>query len=239
MFDPTRGTDELPATPVHLPDPARGFFRRGPFVVRAQRRARVGGALALLCGFVLLLLNATRVVDSSAHVVLAASWCAAVTVYLMLYVAAILGRPSLPAELLAREIGRGSASERNALVLPLVAVSLIAPLSIHGAISTLLGCGPGHLTFDDWVVASLVIVGHAHVVLAVLAGRDAVRMADDRAGVSAKRVLLWTSVTAGIPGVLLYGIPPILTAITGALLIPTMYAWARRTLTSERALLAR
>lgn len=228
--------ESLPSASVQLHDPARGFARGGPRIVLAQRRARMAGSVALLLGMFTLLLNAARVVQPSALVVLAASWCAAVAVYLVVYVLTLLAPPAMPAPLLARELGRGSASERNALVLPLVAASLLAPLSIHGGVSVLLGCGPGHLTFDDWVVASLIIVGHAHVVLAVLAGRDGARLADGHA-ISARRTLLWTSVTAGVPGVLLYAIPPALTALTGAVLIPTLYAWARRTLMSERAML--
>lgn len=226
-----------PSLPVHLPDPTRGYVRSGPVVVRATQRARVAGALALLAGFVALLLDAARVLDEPALVILLGSWAAAVAVYLSVFLLSLVGRPRGAASLLALEVGAGSAAERNALVLPLVAVSLVGPLTLHGVVASLLGCGPGHLTFDDWVLISLLVVGHAHVVLAVLAGRDGARLADGQK-VSARRTLLWTAVTAGVPGVLLYAIPPVLTALTGAVLIPTMYAWARRTLAVERRMAA-
>ncbi|MBI1947335.1 MAG: hypothetical protein HYS27_16695 [Deltaproteobacteria bacterium] len=236
MHEPTC---HLPATPTQLSDPVRADRRGGPRRVRARRHARVAASLALIAGFLALTLDAITADKAPAVFILAGTWCAALTLALCVGVASWLLPSPLPSSSLARELGAGSASERNALVLPLVAVALVGPLSIHGVISLLLGCGPGPIGFDEWVMASLLIVGHAHLVFAILLGRAGAALADNTDPMSAKRTLLWTVVTAGVPGALLYLIPPILTALTGAVLLPVLYAWARRTLAAERALLAR
>lgn len=236
MHEPT---GHLPTTPMQLSDPVRADGRRGPRLVRARRHARMAATLPLLVSFVLLVLHAIGVGDAPAVLILTGGWCAAAALYCAVFACSWLCRSPLPASTLAREQGAGSALERNALVLPLVAVAMVGPLSIHGVIALLLGCGPGPIGFDDWVIASLIVVGHAHLVFAILAGRFGARLADDVPPGSAKRTLLWTTVTAGVPGVLLYAIPPILTALTGAVLIPAMFLWARRTLAVERALLIR
>ncbi|OGQ26082.1 MAG: hypothetical protein A2138_17475 [Deltaproteobacteria bacterium RBG_16_71_12] len=229
----------LPTSPMQLSDPVRAERRRGPRLVRARRHARIAASVPLYVAFALLVLDAITVDSTPAVLILAGGWCAATMLYCAVLVGSWLLPSPLPASALARELGAGSALERNALVLPLVAVALVGPLSIHGAVSLLLGCGPGPIGFDEWVMASLIIVGHAHLVFAILVGRFGAMLADDVPPMSAKRTLLWTTVTAGVPGVLLYAIPPVLTALTGAVLLATMYAWARRTLVAERVLLVR
>ncbi|MCC7072163.1 MAG: hypothetical protein IT383_12620 [Deltaproteobacteria bacterium] len=235
----TDTTIELPATPMQLFDPARGSARPGARLVRARRHGRVAASIPLFVGFLLLALDALANDRTPAVFILMGAWLAAGTVYLAVLAGSWLVRSSLPPSELARELGKGSSSERNALMLPLIGVALVGPLSLHGAISLLLGCGPGPIGFDEWVMASLIIVGHAHLVFAFLVGRHATMLAEDIAGVSAKRTFLLTTLTSAIPGVLLYAIPPVLTAITGAVLVLPMYGWARRTLAVERVMAAR
>ncbi len=230
---------EIPATPMQLFDPSRGATRPGARLVRARRHARVAASIPLLMGFLLLALDALANDSTPAVFILAGAWLAAVAVYLAVLAGSYLVRSSLPPLELARDLGPGSSSERTALLLPLVSVALVGPLSLHGVIALLLGCGPGPIGFDEWVMASLIVVGHAHLVFAFLVGRHATMLAEDTRGVSAKRTFLWTTLASAIPGVLLYAIPPVLTAITGAVLAPPMYGWARRTLAVERAMVAR
>ena len=46
------------------------------------------------------------------------------------------------------------------------------------------------------------------------------------------------ALVAAVPGILFFGLPPILTAVTGAVLIVPMFWWAQRIAARERATLA-
>ena len=52
------------------------------------------------------------------------------------------------------------------------------------------------------------------------------------------KVLGATSLAACVPGVLLLGIPPLVTAVTGAAFVPLMFYRAARQVASESAALA-
>lgn len=140
------------------------------------------------------------------------------------------------------------AQERASVSLPLVALSLLMPLSIHTAgilLCALLAGRPAALLgFDAWIGVSLIVATHSHLLLAGF-GRDFGRrlpaLADDevldeadRASSSAVRWTIWSS---ALPGVLLFFIPPIVTAITAKLFCRTMYQRLAATVLRERALL--
>lgn len=128
-------------------------------------------------------------------------------------------------------------------VAPLLAgIALLLPLTIHFLAGALVGAEIA--SFDDWILASAVVVGHCHLILAVRAWRHGKRMAVASTGeILAERfdagwktyaIVLAASL---FPGVLLLFVPVILVAVTG-LFIPMIYGWAARRLAAERDLLA-
>jgi hypothetical protein len=138
------------------------------------------------------------------------------------------------AALVTRQIDR---LEQASLALPLVALALLTPLTLQAPFA--LGLG-GLRGMDMWCFVSVVLVGHAHLVLAGLFIRHAARVrraADPVAMGGAGRILLWTVVTAGVPGLVLYALPPILTLITGAVFIPLAVNRVGTWAAEERAVL--
>jgi hypothetical protein len=129
---------------------------------------------------------------------------------------------------------RAARWERASAALPIAAVSLLAPLTIHWLVwSSLSLASEGKVSFDDfgqWIAWSAVLVGHAH--LAVLVGAlqwafslrakptaELRRSLHKRWGIT----LLVASGLACIPGIVLLAIPPILVAVTGLVFMPAMY----------------
>lgn len=140
--------------------------------------------------------------------------------------------------------------ERRGAALPLAALSLITPLTIHWVVYMVLSSsGPSSLQslmddFGTWVTLSVVIVGHAHLALLVAAVRWAVKLRTlptDLIRIDVHRrwgvALLVATGIACIPGIVLLAIPPILVAVTGLLFVPAMYLVTARNLAVERAAL--
>ncbi len=131
--------------------------------------------------------------------------------------------------------------ERASIGLPMVAMALLAPLTLHYGVYALFD---KHADFDGWVAMSLVIVGHAHLVLAALYWRFAdkasrqsveeIALAGTRPG---WRVLGITVGLSAVPGALLLLIPPVLTAATGVLFNPLLFHWMVSKLVAERRVL--
>jgi hypothetical protein len=99
--------------------------------------------------------------------------------------------------------------------------------------------------FDIWIMLSLVIVGHAHIVLAVLGARFASKARDmsiDEVELSRGRAQWvafgYTLLASALPGALLFLIPPVLTAATGVIVAPVMFNLASHWIRSERRDLA-
>ncbi len=141
----------------------------------------------------------------------------------------------------AREVAL--AWERRSVALPLAALSLLAPLTIHWCVYCVPSGGGDRLVqdFGFWIALSGVLVGHAHLALLVSAVRwtgklcamptDEMRLHGHRGWGNA----LGVSVAIGcLPGVVLFAIPPALIAITGVLFIPFMYVATVRILGAER-----
>jgi hypothetical protein len=135
--------------------------------------------------------------------------------------------------------------ERRSAALPMAALSLLAPLSIHGIVWFALArpetADSGMDDFGTWIAVSVILVGHAHLALLVCAVRWACRLRSVETG------MLWVGVgrawgtallvsggIACLPGVVLLAIPPILVLVTGLAFVPLMYHWTARTIERER-----
>jgi hypothetical protein len=142
--------------------------------------------------------------------------------------------------------------ERRSTALPLAALSLLTPLTLHAIVlavmaSTPLGEPTGGRYLEDvgrWIGVSVLIVGHAHVALLVCAVRWTARLRALptselrwRGIPSWGRALLVSTGVACVPGLLLLAIPPTVVLVTGALFVPLMYGWTSRILERERTVL--
>lgn len=128
--------------------------------------------------------------------------------------------------------------ELASLSLPLVAAALLGPLTLHAPF--FLGATrPAH-EFGQWILLSAMIVGHAHLAFAHFAHRYARKLTSGQPLGTEPALKTWgkTILVSAIPGILLMGIPPIITAVTGIFVVAPMFYWVRRTFQRERALLA-
>lgn len=134
--------------------------------------------------------------------------------------------------------------ERLGLQVPLLAAALLAPLSLHLLVGVL-WLGVPISSFGQWIITSAVLVGHAHITLALFALFHGARLQQEldrglevpgasRGGVA----LLWTIGASAVPGLVLLCVPPILVAITGLVFVPWLFHWASKTARFERATLA-
>jgi hypothetical protein len=134
--------------------------------------------------------------------------------------------------------------EFGSVALPLAALSLVAPLSIHAVVCVLLGGGvwvPLAEEFGTWIGISALIVGHAHLVLLAMAvgWASSLRRSETsvlRAGVhrSWGRALIVTVGVSAVPGIVLVAIPPLLVLLTGLAFVPAMYLAAAKRVERER-----
>lgn len=140
---------------------------------------------------------------------------------------------------------RAMAWERASAALPLAALSLLAPLTIHGVVWAGLAHGESLTSatqdFGAWIGLSAIIVGHAHLALLVCAVRWAFKLrtretAELRVGLGRAwgKALAISAGIACLPGAVLLAIPPLLVVATGLLFVPLMYYCTARTLTRER-----
>jgi hypothetical protein len=144
-----------------------------------------------------------------------------------------------PGQVLER---RARALEYRSVLFPMVALSLLAPLTLHALVAGLIG---DFASFGSWMSASALIVGHAHLVLCICCIRYAriIRRssAEDllaRGDRDWWRALGFTTAAAAIPGVMLLAVPPVLTLVTGLVFIPAMFRTIRSHVLEERAALA-
>ncbi len=137
--------------------------------------------------------------------------------------------------------------ERMSVALPIAAVSILAPLTLHGVVYCMLRVPSDGMTlravddFGMWIGLSALIVGHAHVAVLVGTVRWAYRLratdtAELRKGLHKHwgTTLLVAVGVACIPGIVLLGIPPLLVAITGVAFLPFAYGIAARAVSNER-----
>ncbi len=127
--------------------------------------------------------------------------------------------------------------------LVLAGVSLLAPLTLHLAYTTITNTTPISLihNFTEWMRTSLVVVGHSHLVLAFMGWRYTWRLAvtdPGRSGVLAGfKAVGVASLVAVLPGALLLGVPIALVAVTGSAFAPLAWWWATQRMRSDRATL--
>lgn len=138
--------------------------------------------------------------------------------------------------------------ERASNALPLAALSLLTPLTLHWLVYALLCVSEdgsaGVAQFGRWVALSALIVGHAHLALLVTAVRWASSLRTKAADVvrfdvhrSWGNALFLAIGVACLPGAVLVGLPPILVGLTGILFVPAMYVVTANRLVRERAAL--
>src|SRR5262249_42161485 len=151
-----------------------------------------------------------------------------------------------PSPLLRRHSARQhSKLEMWSTTLPLAAISLLTPLTLHYFAALLMGSAAPR-SYSEWIRISLVIVGHAHLTLMYLAirfGRKLVESESDKIAnmsIHSEWAKAWaiTILVSGLPGVVLFAVPPILVAITGIVFIPFMFTVTQRRVLVERALVA-
>lgn len=126
--------------------------------------------------------------------------------------------------------------EGASLAAPLAAVALVGPLALHAILGLI---GGDVQAIGGWIAFSALIVGHAHLVFAGLAVRYVNEL---RAGTLSTHPAfrMWGLVTlvSAVPGVLLIGLPPLITGVTGLFLVYPMCKWAEVALGRERLALA-
>ena len=146
---------------------------------------------------------------------------------------------------LAKTLARLDRLEVYSTALPLAAISLLAPLTLHFAFSAIVLEKSLH-DFADWIRISFIIVGHAHIALmcaSVAFARKMKRM--DTPALAAMpitrewaRALGIAVLVAAMPGIILFLIPPLLALFTGLAFVPFMFVLMRRRVLNERAAMA-
>lgn len=147
-----------------------------------------------------------------------------------------------PRELLGRRARR---MEHASLVLPVIAFSLLVPLTLHLVVgATLLDLNLAE--FNYWVLLSLILVGHAHLTLLILSVVHVTRVRRELdIGLRCEGVahgfwaLVWTITASAIPGAIFLFVPPVLVGLTGLVFVPWMFLWVARRAQAERRLMAR
>ncbi len=165
----------------------------------------------------------------------------------------LIGAADPLGELRARAIAR----ETKSVAFPLAALSLLGPLTIHGAICLVIWMATGAAgevrDFGFWIATSAVLVGLAHAALVLqvvlwarsLRRRETARLRDKLHSAWSKALLI-TGGVALVPAIFIaWGeelapfvvIPPILVLLTGVLFLPFAYLGAARCLEQERVAL--
>jgi hypothetical protein len=130
--------------------------------------------------------------------------------------------------------------EQAATALPMIAVGLLAPLTIHLPFAASVGRDAG----DGWIALSMLIVGHAHLALAFMYARFARRakhLSSDALAL-ARSNMEWSAwgiavAVSAVPGIVFVLIPPVLTAVTGLLFNPILFRSMTRAILAERVVL--
>ncbi len=137
---------------------------------------------------------------------------------------------------------RLAALELPSLALPMVAACLLLPLTLHGLLAS---THDSNADFGKWILTSLLIVGHVHLVLAALVVRRVLEYRkmslDELAHAPSGWVHAWgiSILAAAIPGAILLLLPPLLTAFTGLAFLPPLFLGMRAVYRRERAVVER
>ena len=184
----------------------------------ARRAARIAFGLVLIAGAAVLV--ATWSFDDpirpSPALVLVASWCAAFGVAAAVH--AIVARAPV-----VRESAR---LVDASVVVPTVGIALLLPLTLHLVVWVVLAWldhEPRLDSFDRWAAISIALVGHTHVVLALLAGFRASQLVKGRRPIRICTIYLTCVVISLVPFI----VPAVVVAVTGLPFIPLLQAQAR------------
>ncbi|MCA9671687.1 MAG: hypothetical protein KC503_39080 [Myxococcales bacterium] len=252
--------DDRHAAEVHRQTLPLQRFRSIPDVLvhmYGYRQARIWGAIGGIAGFTAMLVDAAF---GSHHLtqLLVISWAllgAGFTLGALLSGVILRGGARRHAEpmsdpfqaiaqyqrggALRYAAARVSRLERASFTMPLVCLSLLAPLTLHLMVASLLGSSMRD--FNGWILLSLVLVGHAHATLVILSVRHVAQIQHEldagREAIGGQRgaaALVWTAAAAAVPGAVALFIPPVLVALTGATFVPWMFHWAARRAVLER-----
>ena len=236
-------------------------------IVRA-RVSRIVGGVAGLCGAAAMcFFAATTTDDSATHallfgmIALAVSWAASRA---FLVVGDRFGRIRAEPELtgdLDRDLKlldesdlrqdaraleeRADKLETASIALPIAGLTFLLPLFLHWLFAVLL-MNETTRAYSEWIRISLVIVGHAHIALAVLGYVFARKLHRSTISVIQNlrvhrewaRMWLITIGVSCLPGIVLILVPPILVALTGLAFIPAMIFALHHAVLTERMKLA-
>ncbi len=119
------------------------------------------------------------------------------------------------------------AQEAESFAWPLVGATLLLPLLLHALFVPALSQGRfADDRFAEWIRTSLMLVGHTHLLVAVLSARAAVRIASGaikRPTVAALQVVGWGTLSA-TPTI--FGAP--IVALTGVIPLLLLFHWTAR-----------
>lgn len=142
-------------------------------------------------------------------------------------------------------LSRADRLELASVALPIAGITFLLPLFLHFLFATAVWHEDAR-EFTQWIRVSLVIVGHAHIALAILGYRFARKLhQQDDAALARLRVHReWAKswgITIGVsclPGIVLICVPPLLVAATGIVFIPFMFIAMHQAIVGERSRLA-
>lgn len=185
----------------------------------AARRAGMLAAGITLLVFDALIVQALlrRGTPVDVHLYLLLMWPAAVGVGGM--TAALAMRWPLLAGSLVRET--------TAFVVPAVGAALALPLTIQLAYFVVID-GEVHVnSFNGWAKFGAAFTGIAHIWFAGCVGRRAAQLARGEEPLRVWTIYWSTVLMSAFPGILLFGLPPLVTAATGLPILPLLHLMRR------------
>ena len=232
------------------------------------RMARIIGGITGVCGAAAMCFFAATTTDNRATyallfgtIALGTSWAAARALLALSHrVRRLPAEPPLTGEL-DRDLGLLEASDLRkharaleqradklevaSIALPMAGLTFLLPLFLHWLFAAMF-MTQSTREYSEWIRISLVIVGHAHIALAVLGYLFARKI--HRSTISViqglrihrewARMWLITIGVSCLPGVVLILVPPILVALTGIAFIPAMVLALHHAVLTERMKLA-
>lgn len=230
--------------PLHAPLP-RSVDALASLV--ALRKARIAAGLTLALMLVAAIAWPAVGAAADAPLVLVGAWptaaAAGLATYWLARTRAYSGES--PAEL-ERTL---YALEVPGLAVPAAGLAFALPLTSHLVVASIAALvSPQHSTtelreFSNWMVASAIIVGHAHVAVAIHAFLTVDRMhrlpsAEAPVRGAWLQALGIATLCGALPGAILILLPPLIVLATGLPLLPALYGFIRRTFMDERARIA-
>lgn len=200
--DPRIAVDSAPAAAHPL-----GMGRSD---VRGKRAGRAAFGVVLIIGACVMVSRSIGRGPTHSLEILGATWALALVAYAA---GRVIGR-----------YGSLAYAQRFAhagLVLPSIGLALVLPITLHVPFVLLLDAVTG---LDSWVELSLRLTWPTHLALALLMAVRAVALVDGREPVGAWNIYAICVVVSCVPWVILFGLPPLLVAVTGLPMVGLMEA---------------